>query len=175
MYFRWYARTLYCDHRVTFFVSEHKSRVKVGFDSLIIVSFCFTQPWWLKKGGSHSCGHWPCCACWWTHNVYTASFDDPPTLVLPVKLFSLETIFLLHTRKHLQGISVLICNKMLWIVIYVRWYTENNTCDTGLTFLTYKQMTTDDCGLLNYLIFYFRSNLFFSYYKLERICKAITS
>ena len=80
-----------------------------------------------------------------------------------------------------------ICNKILRIVSYVRWYTENNTSDPSVTFLASEQNISGDCGLLishnyHYLIklviyFEFLSNtlLQIHYYKLERICNAIAS
>ena len=40
-----------------------------------------------------------------------------------------------------------ICNKILRIVSYVRWYTENNTSDPSVTFLASEQKISGDCGL----------------------------
>ena len=40
-----------------------------------------------------------------------------------------------------------ICNKILRIVSYVRWYTENNTSDPIVTFFASEQKILGDCGL----------------------------
>ena len=58
-----------------------------------------------------------------------------------------------------------ICNKILRIVSYVRWYTENNTSDPIVTFFASEHKILGDCGLPishNYhylikLVIYFQS------------------
>ena len=42
-------------------------------------SFCFTELKYLLCDTPHSYVRWPCFACGWAHNIYSASHVDPPT------------------------------------------------------------------------------------------------